>query len=82
MTKHEDIHFVSICQPRDSIQAGMIRGALQDAGLTCHVENENFSAIRLGGGMGIGAGAMRVMVPSDQVEKANVVLKGLGIDQG
>ena len=32
--------------------------------------------------MGIGAGTMRVMVPSDQVEKANEVLKGLGVDQG
>lgn len=79
MTEQDDIHFVSICRPQDSIQAGMIRGALQEADITCHVDNENFSAVRLGGGAGIGVGTMNVMVPSDQVEKANEIPKGLGI---
>ncbi len=80
MREQEDIHLVSICQPRNSIQAGMIRGAMEEAGVTCHVDNENFAAVKLGGGMGIGAGTMRVVVPSDQVERANEILQGLCIE--
>ena len=80
MTARDDVHFVSICRPLDSIQAGMARETLHAAGVACHVDNENFSAVRLGGGMAMGVGAMSVMVPSDQVEKAREILEGVGIE--
>lgn len=80
MNKQEDTRFVCICKPRDSIQAGMIRGALEDAGLHGYVNNENFATVRLGGGMGLGVGTMRVMVPADQADRARGIVVGLGIE--
>ncbi len=75
-----DRKFVSICEPRDSIQAGMIRGALENAEIHCYINNENFATVRLGGGMGLGVGTMQVMVPEEQADTARDIVAGLGID--
>ena len=66
--------FVSIFQPYDAMQAGFIRDALEQADIVCYVNNENLSAIRMGG-MGIGAGSMAVMVPVDRAEEAIEIVK-------
>ncbi len=71
--------FVSIFQPRDSIQAGLIQGALDHADIICYVNNENLSSIRTGG-IGIGIGSMTVMVPETQAEEAIEIIKELGVE--
>jgi len=79
MTDDADIRFVPVCQPGGAIQAGMIREALQQAGVNCYVENETFSMVRLGGGAGTGLGAMRAMVPADQVDRARAIIAELDV---
>ena len=74
-----DPRFISIFKPYDAMQAGFIRDALEQADIVCYVNNENLSAIRMGG-MGIGAGSMAVMVPVDRAEEAIEIIKGLGIE--
>ena len=71
--------FVSIFQPSDTIQAGLVQGALEQADIICYVNNENLSSIRTGG-IGIGIGSMTVLVPETQAEKAIEIIKELGIE--
>lgn len=78
MNDAKDEQFISICQPKDAVQAGMIREALEQAGVNCYVSNENFSAIRTFGG--VGAGTMAVMVPESQAEQATQIIKDLGVN--
>ena len=46
--------FIVIFRPRETVQAGMIREALAQAGVNFYVENEVFSSVQMGG-MGLGA---------------------------
>jgi len=79
MKNMNDTKFVSIFQPNDAMQAGLIRGALEQADIHCYVNNENFSSIRMSG-IGIGMGSMMVMVPDNQAEEAIEIIKELGIE--
>ncbi len=78
MNKQDNIGFVCVFQPANSIHAGMIREALEQAGINCYVNNDIASSVRLGG-VSIGAGATRVMVPDDSAAKAREIITGLGI---
>lgn len=75
MNDQDNIKFISIFQPRDPVQAGMIREALVQASINCYVNNEM-------GGMSIGAGSMStgIMVPEDQAEQARDIITGLGME--
>lgn len=75
----EEIEFVAVCSPRDATQAGMIRETLEQAGLNCYVDNEMFSAVQMGG-MSMGVGGMRVMVPETQADQARDIIAGLGME--
>lgn len=69
--------FVPIFQPHDSIQAGMIRTALENSDIPCYINNETASAVRFGG-LGFGAAEMIVMVPKTQIEQAQAIIRELG----
>ena len=69
-----DSTFIPIFTPSDSIQAGLIHSVLEQADIICYVNNENFSAIRMGG-LGMGAGGMSIMVPDNQAEQAIGIIK-------
>lgn len=79
MNNQDDPRFVSICQPADPVQAGMIREALEQANVTFYIDNETTSTVRFGG-VGIGAGRMTVMVPEGQIDQATQILAALGIE--
>lgn len=74
-----NIKLVSVFQPRDTMQASMIRDALQQNGIDCCIENENFSNVRLGG-WGTGAGTMNVLVSSEKADLAKEILADLGFE--
>ena len=74
-----DTKFISIWQPADTMQAGLIRGALEKENIICYVNNENTSGTHFGG-IGLGAASMAVMVPESQAEEAIEIIKGLGIE--
>lgn len=80
MNDQDNIKFIAVFHPRDPVQAGMIREALVQDGVNCYVDNENFTSVQMGGGMGIGAGKMRIMVPEDQAGRARDVITGLGME--
>jgi len=71
-----DAKFISIFQPYDVIQAGLIRSVLEQADIICYVNNENFSSLRMGG-MGLGVGSMSIMVPDNQSEQAIEIIQQL-----
>ena len=71
--------FIPVFQPRDTIEAGLISGALEHAGIVCYVNNENLSAVKMGGG-GIGVGRMTVMVPESQITKSLEIIADLGME--
>ena len=73
MDNQNNEEFICVFQPMKHMQAGMIREALQDAGINCFVNNEAVSSMRFGG-FGIGAGKMNVMVPRDQAEQAKKII--------
>ena len=75
----DNIKFIAVFQPRDPVQAGIIREALVQANVNCYVNNEIFSSTRMGG-VSIGAGSMSVMVPEDQAEQARDIITGLGME--
>ncbi|MDD5679455.1 MAG: DUF2007 domain-containing protein [Kiritimatiellae bacterium] len=79
MNDQDNTKFIAVFQPRTSVQSGMIREALEQADITCYVDNEHFSSVQMGG-MSIGAGSMKVMVPEDQTEQAKDIIAGLGIE--
>lgn len=79
MNDRDNMKFISVFQPRDTIQAGMIREALVQASVNCYVANEMFSSVRMGG-VSIGAGNMSVMVPEDQAQLARDIITGLGFE--
>ena len=66
--------FIAVFRTRDTVQSGFIRSALEEAGVICYVDNENFSAVRMGG-----LGTMTVMVPRSQAERAGEIIRELGI---
>lgn len=49
------------------------------ANINCYIDNETFSSVQMGG-MSIGAGSMKVMVPEDQTKHAKDIIAGLGIE--
>jgi hypothetical protein len=75
----DNTSFVSVFQPSDTVQAGLIRSALEGADIICYVDNENLASVQMGG-VGIGAGRMSVMVPENEAEQAISIIKGLGIE--
>lgn len=70
--------FVSVYQPLNPPQAGLIQGALEESGIVCYVNNENASVTRFGG-IGFGAAGMAVMVPEDQAGQALQIIADLGL---
>lgn len=78
MNDQDNTKFIAVFHPRDPLQAGMIREALEQAGVNCYVNNENFSIQN--GCISIGAGSMRIMVSEDQAEQAKDVITGLGME--
>jgi len=76
MNTQDSMQFVSICTPNNSFHAGMIRAALESAGINVYINNESFSQIRQGG-IGIGSGSMAVMVPENEAEKARQIIDAL-----
>ena len=78
MSNSNDTRFAAVFHPYNAMQAGLIRGALEQSGIVCYVNNENLSGMHFGG-MGIGAGSMAVMVPENQAEDAMEIIKELGI---
>lgn len=78
MNSSKDTRFAAVFHPYNTMQAGLIRSALEESGIICYVNNENLSGIRFGG-MGIGAGSMAVMVPENQAKDAVGIIKELGI---
>ena len=79
MNNQDKMKLVSVFQPRNPVQAGMIREALTQASVNCYVDNETFSGVQMGG-ISIGAGKMSVMVPEDQAEQAKEIIAGLGME--
>jgi hypothetical protein len=79
MKNRNDTQFVSVSQPADTFQAGIIRGALENENIICYVNNENTASTHFGG-IGLGAASMAVMVPENQAEQAVEIIKGLGIE--
>jgi len=71
--------FVSIYQPYDTTQAGLIRSALEQNNVVCYVNNENVSSMRFGG-LGFGAASMMVMVPESQRDEALQIISELGLE--
>lgn len=69
--------FICVFQPPDTVQAGMVRSALEDSGIPCYVNNENMSGLRFGG-LATGAAAMQVMVPENQMDDALQIIRELG----
>jgi len=72
---------VAMHQARNVTEAGMIRGALEDAGIPCHVDNEMYTAMEVGGYPACGALALRVVVPARCVERAREILAAMGLRQ-
>jgi hypothetical protein len=70
--------FVPVFHPYDTVQAGLVRSTLEATGILCYVNNENGSAMQLGGA-GAGVGNMTVMVPENQAKRANEILKERGM---
>ena len=71
--------FISVYQPYDTTQAGLIRSALEQNDVVCYINNENVSSVRFGG-IGFGAAGMMVMVPESQQEKARQIISNLGLE--
>ena len=69
--------FIPIYQPRDPIQAGMIREAFEKAEIIFYINNENISSMRFVGTR-IGAGDMTVMVQENFLEEALTLINDLG----
>ena len=80
MNDQDNIKFISVFQPRDPVQAGMIREALVQASVNCYVNNEMGGMSIGAGSMSTGAGSMRIMVPEDQAEQARDIITGLGME--
>ena len=76
MNRGDNSRFLPVCHPGTSIEAGMIREALEQAGVNFYIQNENFAAIRTI--TGIGAGTVTVMVPENEVERAKEIIAGIG----
>lgn len=74
----DDTKFVSVWQPHDTVQAGLIRSTLEAANIPCYVNNENLASVH--GGLSIGIGRMAVMVPENQAEKARELIRDLGVE--
>jgi len=64
--------FVQLCQPSDQIELGMIKGLLDDEGITYYVNNENINA--LGSFPNIGAATMTLMIEENKLELARDLL--------
>lgn len=78
MKSSDDENFVSVFQPYDITQAGLIRNSLEQNEIICYVNNENASGIRFGG-IGLGAAGMEVMVPESQADAALQIISELGL---
>lgn len=73
-----DAEFKAVVQPHDIVQAELIKGALENAGISTYIDNENFASTR--GSVGIGVGKMAVMVPESQAELAIKIIKALALE--
>jgi hypothetical protein len=71
--------FISVYQPYDTTQAGLIRNALEQSDIVCYVNNENVSSMRFGG-QGSGAASMMVMVPKSHRDKAMQIISDMGLE--
>jgi hypothetical protein len=71
--------FISVYQPYDTIQAGLIQSTLEKNDIVCYVNNENGSSVRFGG-LGFGAASMMVMVPESQKDQALQIISELGLE--
>lgn len=78
MKRSGEEKFVSVFQPYDVTQAGLIRNALKKNSILCYVNNENAAGIRFGG-IGLGAAGMDVMVPEGQADAALQIISELGL---
>lgn len=71
--------FVSAYQPADAMQAGLIRGSLEENDIICYVNNEIGSSMRFGG-VGMGAASMMIMVPESQLDETLRIISDLGLN--
>jgi len=71
--------FIPIFQPKDPIQAGLIKETFEEAEINFYINNENISSMRFVG-MRIGAGDMIVFVQEAFVEQAQELISSLGIE--
>ena len=72
-----DAKFISIFQPYDDTQAGLIRSVLEESDIICYINNENFSSLQMMGGVGLGIGSISIMVPDNQAKQAIEIIKQL-----
>jgi len=79
VSDEDEFRPVTVHHARNVFEGGMIRSALEAAGIPCHIDNEHYAALRLGGSGAFGALPLRIVVPAKFARRAVEVLSGLGL---
>lgn len=61
----------------NQMEAGLLKGALEDSGITAFLKDEIIGTVVPWFAAPGGVGAVKVVVPSDALDKAKVVIKDL-----
>jgi len=78
MTDH-DAGAVIVHRTRDRTEAGMIRCALEDAGVPCRVDDSEYVAMELGARPACAGLPLCLAVPARLAERARLILAGMDL---
>jgi hypothetical protein len=67
---------VFVYEPEDYFEASLIKNALEESGIPCHLEGENATASITGGGLtsNVGRWKMRIMTKAKDAERAKQII--------
>lgn len=71
-------NLVAVFKPYDDVSAGLIRGAMEDAGIACCIQNECMASAGFGGAKASSLGGMTVLVQKNRAEEALELINRLG----